>query len=85
MLALVNNEDYEACYSYTTFGKLSTNQSLNCELDLFFAPEKKSGWINIYKDDDIAYASMDIFKTKKKAESASCSTCIATVKIEWEE
>lgn len=53
--------------------------------DLFFVTEKKEGWINIYKDDDIAYASTDIFKTKKRAESASCSTCIATVKIEWEE
>ena len=45
----------------------------------------KEGWINIYKDDDIFYASMDIFKTKKEAEDASCRTCIATVKIEWEE
>ena len=53
--------------------------------DLFFAPEKHEGWINLYKEDDIVYASMDTFKTKKEAESASCSTCIATVKIEWEE
>ena len=53
--------------------------------DLFFAPEKHEGWINLYKDDDIVYASMNTFKTKKEAESASCSTRIATVKIEWEE
>ena len=53
--------------------------------DLFFAPEKHERWINLYKDDDIVYASMDTFKTKKEAESASCRTCIATVKIEWEE
>ena len=53
--------------------------------DLFFASEKKEGWINIYKDDDIFYASMNIFKTKKEAEDASCNTCIATVKIEWKE
>ena len=53
--------------------------------DLFFAPEKHEGWVNIYKDDDHFYASMDIFKTKEKAEALSCSSCIATVKIEWEE
>ena len=53
--------------------------------DLFFAPEKHEGWINLYKDDDFVYVSMDTFNTKKEAEAASCSTCIDTVKIEWEE
>ena len=53
--------------------------------DLFFAPEKHEKWVNLYKDDDIVYVSMDAFNTKKEAEVASCSTCIATVKIEWEE
>ena len=55
------------------------------DYDLFFAPEKHEGWVNIYKDDDHIYASMDIFKTKEKAEALSCRSCIATVKIEWEE
>lgn len=53
--------------------------------DLFFASEKHEKWVNLYKDDDIVYVSMDTFNTKKEAEVASCSTCIATVKIEWEE
>lgn len=53
--------------------------------DLFFAPEKHEGFVNIYKDDDNFYASMDIFKTKEKAEALSCRSCIATVKVEWEE
>ena len=53
--------------------------------DLFFAPEKHEKWVNLYKDDDIVYVSMDTFNTKKEAEVASCSTCIATGKIEWEE
>ena len=55
------------------------------EKDLFFATEKHERWINLYKDGDIVYASMDTFNTKKEAEVASCSTCVATVKIEWEE
>ena len=54
-------------------------------LDLFFVPEKYKGWINVYKDGDHFYSSMDIFKTKDEAETLSCSSCIATVKIEWEE
>lgn len=67
---------------YTAEGRVD---EIDSELDLFFDSEMKEGWINLYKDDDIVYASMDIFKTKKEAESASRRTCIATVKIEWEE
>lgn len=67
---------------YTSEGRVD---EIDSELDLFFDSEMKEGWINLYKDDDIVYASMDTFKTKKEAESASCSTCIATVKVEWEE
>ena len=54
-------------------------------LNLFFAPEKHEGWINVYKDGDHFYSSMAIFKTKDEAEALSCSSCIATVKVEWEE
>ena len=55
----------------------------NC--DLFFAPEKHERWVNLYKEDDNIYASMNTFKTKREAETLSCSSCIATVKVEWEE
>ena len=54
-------------------------------LDLFFVPEKHERWVNLYKEDDNIYASMDTFKTKEEAEVLSCSSCIATVKVEWEE
>ena len=70
--------------SFTKDGKYCIDDK-NLPYDLFFATEKSEGWINLYKDDDIVYTSIDTFKTKKEAESASCRTCIATVKIEWEE
>ena len=87
VLALVRNEDYEMCYSYTTFGKLYTNQSINRELDLFFAPEKKSAWINLYKMNSIISPGPRAYDTKEEAESAAGdkSYYISTVKIEWEE
>ena len=61
--------------------------SINAESrnDLFFAPKRYEGWVNVYKDGDDFYSSMDIFKTKEKAEALSCSSCIATIKIEWDE
>ena len=66
-------------------GHFLNNDDNNSNLDLFFVPEKHERWINLYKEDDNIYASMDTFKTKKEAETLSCSSCIATVKIEWEE
>ena len=87
VLALVKNEDYEICHSYTTFGKLYTNQTTDCDLDLFFAPEKKSGWINLYKTNSIISPGPRVYDTKEEAESAAGdkSYYISTIKIEWEE
>ena len=53
--------------------------------DLFFAPEKHEGWINLYKDAAGIYVPSQIYKTKESAEAVSCRTCIATVKILWDE
>ena len=85
IVALVKalDNDNESSFSYTKDGHFDPDEEHI--YDLFFAPEKHEGWINLYKDDGIVYTSMNIFKTKKEAESASCRTCIATVKIEWEE
>ena len=87
VIALVRNEDYEMCYSYTTFGKLYTNQSICRELDLFFATEKKSAWINLYKMNSIISPGPRAYDTKEEAESAAGdkSYYISTIKIEWEE
>ena len=66
-------------------GHFLDNDGNNSNLDLFFVPEKHERWVNLYKEDDNIYASMDTFKTKEEAEALSCSSCIATVKVEWEE
>lgn len=86
VLALVNNEDSEQCHSYTTFGKLYTYQNRDCELDLLFAPEKKSGWINVYRGcgEYNTYVCNRIFATKEEAKREK-RDIIATIKIEWEE
>ena len=87
VIALVNDEDSETCYSYTIFGKVYTNQSIDTELDLLFAPEKKSGWINLYKMNSIISPGPRAYDTKEEAESAAGdkSYYISTIKIEWEE
>ena len=87
VIALVNYKDYEMCHSYTTFGKLYTNQTTDCELDLLFAPEKKSAWINLYKMNSMISPGPRVYDTKEEAESAAGdkSYYISTIKIEWEE
>ena len=86
VLALVNNEDSEQCLSYTTFGKLHTYQNRDCELDLFFAPVKKSGWINVCRGcgEYNTFVCNRIFATKEEAQREN-RNIIATIKIEWEE
>ena len=85
IVALVKalDNDNESAFSYTKDGHFCPGEEHI--YDLVFAPEKHEGWVNLYKEDDNIYASMDTFKTKKEAEALSCSSCIATVKVEWEE
>lgn len=57
--------------------------------DLFFAPERHEGWVNIYADTkDNSYTSgVCIYDTKEEAEKngRGYSNGIKTIKIEWEE
>lgn len=54
---------------------------------LFFAPEKKSAWINLYKMNSVISPGPRAYDTKEEAESAAGdkSYYISTVKVEWEE
>lgn len=87
VIALVNDEYNENCYSYSEFGKNYKFANGDCELDLFFAPDKKSGWINLYKMNSIISPGPRAYDTKEEAESAAGdkSYYISTIKIEWEE
>ena len=85
VIALVNYEYTEKCYSYSELGKDIVNT--DCQLDLFFAPEKKSAWINLYKINSTISPGPRAYDTKEEAESAAGdkSYYISTIKIEWEE
>ena len=58
-------------------------------LDLFFAPEKKVGWANVFggADGNSYVGDSRIFKSKEDAEKEGkkWKDYIATVRIEWEE
>ena len=58
--------------------------------DLFFAPEKHIGWINIRRSDSNGYyiGQSKLYNSKEEADEVAKindSTFIKTLKIEWEE
>ena len=81
-------EELNCSMSFDTNGRHSNNSTArNPSIDLFFAPEKKEGWINVYRGAlDITYAG-SVYDSKEEAEEHIDDTqCyIATSKIEWEE
>ena len=89
IVAVIENHDgnTEQALSFTKDGKYFFN--VFNENDLFFAPEKKEGWVNILKGTyDARYIEHTrIFKSKEDAEKALeyYSDYITTLKIEWEE
>ena len=87
VIALVNYDGVEKCYSYTTFGKFDGYKNHDCELDLFFAPEKKISWINLYKMNSIISPGPRAYDTEEEAKLAAGdkSYYISTIKIGWEE
>ena len=54
--------------------------------DLFFAPIKKEGWVNMYKTRSGSVQIGQIYSSKKEAEMGrKDANYISTAKIEWEE
>lgn len=55
--------------------------------DLFFAPEKREGWVNVHKVENTPYLDTCIWPTEEYAKKGAKYTdnYVATVKIEWEE
>ena len=80
ILALVPSTDGkgEDVFDYFVSGKRIAN-SLESDLDLMMLPEKKEGWVNVYKE--------RIYSTKEEAIEATYDgvTYVDTVKICWEE
>ena len=90
VIALINNKDSERCCCYTTFGKPYIYQNQDCELDLFFASEKKEGWINVNRietvDEREITVAGSVYPTKEEALAGkSDEEYVDTIKIQWEE
>ena len=76
--------------SFATNGEAIKGRPLAC--DLFFAPEKHEGWINIFRGKDSPFTGNIIFASKEEAEESGRHCCgftkdlyMTSAKIEWEE
>ena len=90
IIAQIEGNDYSA--SFHKDGIFINGEESNC--DLFFAPEKHKGWVNIYKAgvhrETIVcmanrYVGSCIWPTEEAAKTAADPDPVATIKIEWEE
>ena len=88
IVALVKLSDNttEDVWTYTKNGEFEVDKSTT--YDLFFAPEKHEGWINVYRNSDTGrtYAGA-VYDSKEDAEKRKIidENYVTTIKIEWEE
>ena len=82
LVALVMKNDTECMCAYNTNGCVYKNDTHS--LDLFFAPEKHEGWLNIYPG---PITGVVVYKYEEDAKHGANADAkvIATIKIEWEE
>lgn len=85
IVALITNDNKEVLMDYNNNGKVSPDEMT--DLDLFFAPTKREGWVNIFKDEELPFINGDIYKSEKEAkeEAEGEPDYITSIKIEWEE
>ena len=93
IVALVEKDDGEYSVSCTKDGRYFPN-GIHDNNDLFFAPEKHEGWVNIYKAavprktlgcSVTRYVGSSIWPTEEAAKTAADADNVITIKIEWEE
>ena len=80
-------DDTESVEIFQENGTLFNHTTSN--YDLFFAPVKKDGWVNLYKGilkDYLPSVGQKIYKSKENAiKNKRNDDYLTTIKIEWEE
>lgn len=85
IVILVEEDGEEDCFPICANGRCLPYKE-DC-LDLFFAPEKKVGWMNLYKK-SYGLVQGDLVRNSEEAAkkiAAGDEDYITTIKVEWEE
>lgn len=89
IVALIeNDEGNEGVESFTKDGKW-WGDGLKSKIDLFFAPTKKEGWMNVFKFREATSVAAGgvIYESEQAARKAieNNQNYITTIKVEWED
>ena len=86
LILCFDSDGIERCFSCLPNGRRYVD--IDSCMDLFFAPEKKEGWVNLYNLSEGPYLG-SVYSSKEVAEAMSkkygLQHYITTIKIEWEE
>lgn len=90
IVALIQDNENSEHIEYYTENGIFSNGGNEKNRDLMMLPEKKEGWVNVYKSDNNKYSALlgsaYVYKTKAEAElNFDKDNGLAIVKIEWEE
>ena len=81
IIAQVEGNEYSSAFSND--GRFIVGE--DSPRDLFFAPEKHEGWINIYRNGYYFVRDANVWPTEEEAKRNAVSDHALTIKIEWEE
>lgn len=84
IVALIDSRGKEETLSYTKNGYFYYDGRKDVN-DLFFAPEKHEGWVNVMRVKRGEMYCGFVHDSEEEAIRNGGETAIATVKIEWEE
>ena len=83
IVACIEDGCTEVVCFYAKDGKVTSNMST--DFDLFFAPEKHEGWVNVYKSESDWSLGVSIWQTEEEAKKwVGAADYATTIKIEWE-
>lgn len=86
VVGLVSCADYEQLYAFCSDGRYYSYES-NTGLNLFFAPTKRKGWVNVFDNGSVYRCGSAIFLTEEEAKTngKKIKQYRTTVPIEWED
>lgn len=84
IVALIYDCNKETVLQYLENGRFFVDQI--DKYDLMMLPQKKEGWVRIYKSaSNVYYLSSNIYKTEEEAKHSSDCCYVGASKISWEE
>ena len=84
---VIQDNGEEFIENYHLSGRFNVDETFENNRDLMMLPEKKEGWVNVYKEcDGEYYVEKVVYKIKGHAlENASSQNYVGTVRIEFYE